>query len=75
MVILFGNPLRVLINYELQSPHETFLDCLEEVLGKYTEQRHVGLEPIDRKPPTPYQNMHNRTKRKIYPFSLLQIGR
>lgn len=47
MVILFDNPLRVLINYELQSPREAFSDCLEEVSGTQGTKtdRAMGRKP------------------------------
>lgn len=47
MVILFDNPLRVLINYELQSPREAFPDCLEEVSGTHgTKRDRAGQETV-----------------------------
>lgn len=51
MVILFDNPLRVLINYELQSPREAFPDCLQEV-QVHTEQKDGGPVPGNRDVPS-----------------------
>lgn len=48
MVILFDNPLRVLINYELQSRREAFPDCLEEVSGTHRENKKSS--DLSRKP-------------------------